>query len=91
MAPRGDKKNARNRQTPGGYQKLLGKENDMLTSETYTTAELSVRYDRANYTTRDRIGCGLSCPTCSHCLYGNDSHKQESPDSACFCTISRKG
>lgn len=59
----------------------------MLTSSSYTTAELAQKYEPANYTTRDRIQCGFSCPTCAHCLYGSDAYKQDEPDKACFCTI----
>ena len=56
----------------------------MLTSRLYTVSELAVKYDRADYTTNSRIDCGLSCPTCSHCLYGSDADS----DSDCFCTLS---
>lgn len=62
----------------------------MLTSTIYTTVELAIKYDRANYATRDRIQCGHTCPTCAYCVYSCDAYKQESPDSACFCTLSSR-
>ncbi len=55
-----------------------------------TFKELSERYEFGHYSTRDRIDCGLSCPTCAYCVYASDAYKQEYPDRACFCTRAPK-
>lgn len=60
----------------------------MLTSS-QSSSELSAKFDRANYSTRDRIGCGLTCSTCSHCIYSADAHLADYPDRECYCTLSR--
>lgn len=53
-------------------------------------SELEKKYNKETYALRDKIKCGLTCSTCMYKTYAEDAYVQESPDSACYCTLQKK-